>query len=161
IKRAFEKIKRQYKTLLQQFQSGLLAGILSSVMNTLINIFFTTAKNVGKILRETWVSITEAVNTLSFNPDHLPCGELLSAVVKVLGTGVAVSAGVLIQEAVGKLPALQLPVINEVLPLFVGSMASGLLSITLVYFLDHSPLINKLVAFANHLKSQANYTLEY
>lgn len=160
-KAAFENVQARRGELLTRFKDGLLAGVLSSVMTTLINIFFTTAKNVAKILRESWATILEAVRTLVFNPQRLPFGELLRAVSKIVATGVSVCTGVLVQEAIAKVPGLQVPVLGEMLSTFIGALASGLLNISLLYFIDHSPLVNRIVEFANGLKSTLDHTLDY
>lgn len=160
-KGAFERVQAKRGELMTRFKDGLLAGVLSSVMTTLINIFFTTAKNVAKILRESWATIVEAVKTLVFNPQRLPFGELLRAVSKIVATGVSVCTGALVQEAISKVPGLQVPILGDILSTFVGALASGLLNISLLYFIDHSPLVNRIVAFANGLKSSLDYTLDY
>lgn len=160
-KGAFERVQAKRGELLKGFKDGMLAGVLSSVMTTLINIFFTTAKNVAKILRESWATIVESVKTLVFNPQRLPFGELLRAVSKIVATGVSVCTGALIQEAISKAPGLQVPILGDILSTFIGALASGLLNISLLYFIDHSPLVSRIVSFANSLKSSLDYTLDY
>ena len=51
--------------------------------------------------------------------------------------------------------------LGEILSTFVGALASGLLNISLLYFIDHSPLVNRIVEFANGLKSTLDHTLDY
>lgn len=160
-KGAFERVQAKRGELLKGFKDGMLAGVLSSVMTTLINIFFTTAKNVAKILRESWATIVESVKTLVFNPQRLPFGELLRAVSKIVATGVSVCTGALIQEAISKVPGLQVPILGDILSTFISALASGLLNISLLYFIDHSPLVSRIVSFANSLKSSLDYTLDY
>jgi hypothetical protein len=50
IKRGFENAKGKYKELFEKFKEGAIAGALSSLTTTLCNIFFTTAKNVVKVI---------------------------------------------------------------------------------------------------------------
>ena len=72
IKRAFEKAKVKYKEIFSKFLEGSIAGAISSIVTTLCNIFFTTAKNVVTIIRQTWVSVVQAAKILFINPDNLP-----------------------------------------------------------------------------------------
>ncbi|MEQ8156798.1 MAG: hypothetical protein ABRQ25_18305, partial [Clostridiaceae bacterium] len=87
IKRGFANAKEKYKELINKFQEGAVAGALSSLTTTLSNIFFTTSKNVVKIIRQTYASIVQAAKVLFINPDNFPFGERMRAVVKILATG--------------------------------------------------------------------------
>lgn len=159
IKRAFANVKEKYKELIAAFKDGILAGILASISSTLMNIFFTTAKNVGKILRESWASIVEAVKILVYNPDDLPFGEMLRTVAKIIATCVSVICGSLVQEALSKL--VTIPVLSEVVPIFVGSMVTGIMTVSILYFIDHSKAVQKIVEFANSMRNEFDLKLEY
>lgn len=161
IKKAFNSIIAKYKELISAFKDGMLAGILSSISSTLINIFFTTAKCVGRILRESWASIVEAVKILAFNPDNLPFGEMLRAVAKIIATSVSVICGSLVQEAISKMNPIKIPIIADALPSFIGCMVTGVMTVSMLYFLDHSKTVEKIVDYANQLKSEFDYKLEY
>ncbi|MGN9163025.1 hypothetical protein [Clostridium sulfidigenes] len=161
IKKAFNGIIAKYKEVISAFKDGMLAGILSSISSTLTNIFFTTAKCVGKILRESWASIVEAVKILVFNPDNLPFGEMLRAVAKIIATSVSVICGSLVQEAISKMNPIKVPIIADVLPSFIGCMVTGIMTVSMLYFLDHSKIVQKIVDYANQLKSEFDYKLEY
>ena len=149
VKKAFEKVRAKFGKLIASFKDGALAGVLASVATTVTNIFFVTAKNVARILRETWSSLLEALKILFFNPDNLPWGDRLKAAAKVIAVGAGVIVGGLVQEAAAK--AIHIPLLNEVLPQFLGALVGGVLSVSLVYFLDHSAIVNKIVAFINEL----------
>jgi hypothetical protein len=135
---------------LSEFENGAIGGILASLTTTLCNIFFTTAKQIVRIIRQTWASIVEAAKVLFLNPDNLSFGERMKAVLKILATGASIVIGAIVQETVSKIPGLStLPVISEVLPVFCGSLATGLLAVTLLYFLDSSSIVKKLVSILN------------
>lgn len=133
-KGAFKKVQEAYKEVIQSYSNGLLSGILSSLMTTFINIFTTSAKNVGKIIRECWSSIVEALNILLFNPNKLPFGDVIKAVAVIICTASSVVLGTVVSEAMGQIPALKIPIIGDVLPNFVGAVVTGLMSISLLYF---------------------------
>ena len=55
VKRGLENAKLKYKELWHKFIEGAVGGVLASLTTTLCNIFFTTAKNVVRIIRQSWV----------------------------------------------------------------------------------------------------------
>lgn len=171
IKRGIERAKKNYKEILDKLKEGVLAGALSSITTTLCNIFFTTAKNVINIIRQTWASVVEAIKILLFNPDRLPLGERIRAAVKLLAVGASVVAGTIINEMISKSPIATVPVVGEILQTFCGTLVTGILSCTLLYFLDRSEYVQRIVIFLNSIpttdsvvdfyKCQAAYLEEY
>lgn len=156
IKRGFVNAKSKYKELLNKFKEGAIGGALSSLTTTLCNIFFTTAKNVVKIIRQSYVSIVQAAKILFINPDNLPFGERMRAIVKVLATGASVVAGSLVAEALGKTPIGAIPIAGDIIQTFCGVFVTGIMSCTLLYFFDRSELINKLVKSLNKFHTIEN-----
>lgn len=171
VKRGVESAKNKYRELLAKFSQGAVAGILSSVTTTICNIFFTTAKNVVRILRHTWASIVEAAKVLFINPDNYELGDRMRAVVKILATGASVVVGVLVSEAMENTPIGKIPVVGEIVQTFCGTLVTGIMSCSLLYFLDRSAIVNKLVASLNNMhtmstevayfRDQAEYFEEY
>ncbi|MGL4607375.1 MAG: hypothetical protein ACRCU3_07925 [Eubacteriaceae bacterium] len=149
IKKGFENAKIKYKDILKKFKDGALAGVLSTLTTTLCNIFFTTAKNVVKVIRQTWASLVEAAKILFINPDNLMFGDRMRAVTKIIAAGASVVAGGLVFEAVNNSPIGKISIIGEIASSFFGVMATGILSCTLLYVLDRNSQINKLVAWLN------------
>ena len=146
-KRAFKNVREKFHKLIASFKDGLVSGILSSITTTIINMFTVTAKNVGRILRECWSSLVEAFRILFLNPDNLSWAERFKAAAKVIAVAVSVILGGIVQEAVSKMNLVAVPVLSDVIPVFLGSLASGILSVSLIYFLDHSDIIEKLKDF--------------
>lgn len=160
IKRGFENAKEKYKEVLAKFQEGAVAGALSSLTTTLCNIFFTTSKNAIKIIRQTYASIVQAAKILFINPDNLPFGERMRAVVKILATGASVVVGSIVSEAVGKTAIGVIPVIGDIVQTFCGTLVTGIMSCTMLYFFDRSEVMNKLVHVLNNLhtvSTEVNY----
>ncbi len=151
VKNGFASAKSKYKEILSNFASGTFSGIFSSITTTICNIFFTTAKNVVKIIRESFSSIVEAGKILLFNPDNLPFGERIRAAVKIIATGASVILGTLVSEAIGKTPVAAIPVIGDIVKTFCGTLCTGIVSCTLLYFLDRSSVINKIVNMLNKI----------
>jgi len=160
IKRGFANAKEKYKELINKFQEGAVAGALSSLTTTLSNIFFTTSKNVVKIIRQTYASIVQAAKVLFINPDNFPFGERMRAVVKILATGASIVIGGIVSEAVGNTAIRAIPVIGDVVQTFCGTLVTGIMSCTLLYFFDRSEIMNKLVRMFNTLhtvSTEVNY----
>ncbi len=151
IKRGFENAKKRYKELFERFVSGAVSGVLSSLTTTLCNIFFTTAKNVVRLIRNAWSSFVEATKILLFNPDNLPFGERLRAAAKVLATGASVVAGVMVSELIGKTALGTIPIVGDIVQTFCGTLVSGILSCTFLYLLDNNRAINRIVEFLNRI----------
>ena len=171
IKNGFNSAKTKYKEMFSKFLEGTISGAISSVTTSLCNIFFTTAKNVVTIIRQSWASVVEAAKILFINPDGYLFGDRLRAAAKVLATGASVVVGGIVSAAIGATPVGTIPVIGNIIQTFCGTLVSGVMSCTLLYFLDRSKLVNKLVDFLNSLrtvdqdiayyKQQAVYFEEY
>lgn len=171
IKSGIMNAKEKYKEVFSKFKDGVLAGALSSLTTTLCNFFFTTAKNVVKIIRQTWASIVEATKVLFINPDNLQFGERMRAVVKIIATGASVVVGGVVSEVIGKMAISSIPVVGEIIPTFCGTLVTGIMSCTLLYFLDRNKTVNKLIhAFdnihtidteVNYFRQQAAYFEQY
>lgn len=159
VKRGYENAKLKYKELIGKFLDGAIAGALSSITTTICNIFFTTAKNVVTIIRKTWSSIVEAAKILFINPDNLKFGDRMRATAKVVATGASIVVGTLVSEALGAVVD-KIPVLGGIVQTFCGALVTGIMSCTLLYHLDRSKLMNKLVVFLNDiptLEKEVNY----
>ena len=148
-KKAFENIKVKYKEYIEKFLEAGLSGIFSSITTTIINIFSTTIKNIVKCIREIWAGIVQAFNVLVLNPNNYTVEEKLKEVSKIIITTASVLVGTLVKEAVGK-AFVGLPFgLNEIVPTFLGTMVTGLMSCTLIYILEKSELVKKLLKFVS------------
>ena len=153
VKQGLENAKAKYKDLFERFISGSVAGALSSIATTICNIFFTTAKNVVKIIRMSFVSMVQAAKVLFLNPDGYSFGDRICAVAKILATGASVVVGTLVTEAISKTPLGALPVAGEIVSVFCGTLISGIISCTLLYFFDNNKTIRAVVEFLNRIPS--------
>lgn len=157
IKKGFNKACQSYKVLIDKFFGSAIAGVLSSLFTTITNIFFTTAKSFVRIIRHTWASLVEAVKVLLFNPDCLPMGERIRSTAKIIATGASVVSGVMVTEALNKTAIGTIPFIGEIISTFCGTMVTGIMTCSLLYFLDHNSAINKVVEIINKIPSIDNY----
>lgn len=151
VKKGFLSAKLKYKDIFAKFLDGAVAGALSSITTTLCNIFFTTGKNVVKIIRQSYASLVEATKILLINPDNYPFGERIRATAKVVAAGASVVVGGLVNEAIGKTPLGAIPIVGDIVQTFCGTLVTGIMSCTLLYFIDRSVLMNRLVEFLNNI----------
>ena len=144
IKKGFANAKEKYREILAKFGEGFLAGALSSLTTTICNIFFTTAKNVVKSIRQIYASVVQAGKVLLFNPDNLELGERIKTTTVILATGASVLVGSAVGELIATTPIAATPIGSTVIT-FCSSLVSGLLFCTLLIFVDRSDFINKLI----------------
>ena len=149
VRKGFESSKIKYKDLFSQFASGATSGVLSSLTTTICNIFFTTAANIVRIIRQSFASLVEATKILLINPQNYPFGERMRAAVKVIATGASVVLGTIVSEAIGKTPIAAIPGIGSIVQTFCGTLCTGVVSCTLLYFIDKGNLINSIVSKLN------------
>ena len=161
IKKGFENAKLKYKELISKFKDGVIAGIIGSLTTTLTNIFFTTSKNIIRVIRQSWVSLVEALKIVLFNPDNLPFGERMRAVAKIFATTASVIVSIVVREVLTKIGIATIPVVGDELVTFIEILSMGLTSCTLLYFLDRSEIVNKAVNFLNNLPTVSNALYYY
>jgi len=160
IAQGFANAKSKYKDVLNQFKAGAISGVLSSLTTTLCNIFFTTAKNIVKIIRQSYACLVQAAELLFLNPDNLPFGERMLATSKILATGASVVVGTLVTDAIGNTGINAIPALANIVPVFCGTLVTGILTCSLLYFLDRSERMNQLVSVLNNVPSvsaEVNY----
>lgn len=149
IKRGFSKVIKDYKQLLSSFANGALAGALSAISTTLINIFTTTLKNTGRIIRQSWASIVEALKVLFFNPDNLRLGDRIKAVLKIIATGATVVFGYYLNSILENSGIGAIPLVGSILSEVISGLVTGIISCTLLYFIDHNQSFNKIFELLN------------
>jgi hypothetical protein len=156
IQKGFEISKDKYGEILGKFGEGFISGALASLTTTICNIFFTTAKNLVRCIRQMYASIVEAGNVLLFNPDDLMLGDRIKTTAVILATGASVLAGTAVEELLDNTPIAKIPEVGSVAVKFCSSLVSGLLSCTLLICLDRSKFINKIFTELNKIPSEVN-----
>lgn len=158
---------KNFGFLVKQFGNGVLSGALSSVTSTLVNTFSTTSQNFGKILRQAWASIVESLRVLFFNTKEQYFCDRMTSAAKILAAGAGMIAGTGVQESVQvKLSGIVLPPdLKNTIAIFAGSLCTGLLTVTLLFYIDNDPfqklLENACGAHVKNLKEQGQRFREY
>ncbi len=161
IKKGVENAKLKYKELWHKFIEGSVGGILASLTTTLSNIFFTTAKNVVRIIRHSWASLVEATKILLFNPDLLPFGERFRAAAKIIATGASVVAGTMVGDLIAKTGVATIPIIGDIVQTFCGTLVTGIMSCSLLYLLDKNSMVNKIIQVLNSIPTIDDIVVYY
>lgn len=156
IKKGVQRAEEQHKKIIEKFGEGFTAGALSSLTTTLCNIFFTTAKNLIKSIRQIYASVVEAGKILLFNPDDLMLGERIKMATVVLATGASVMVGTAVGELIGVTPIGEIPGVGAIVKTFCSTLVSGLMSCTLLVFLDRSQFMNALIKGLNYIPTEVN-----
>lgn len=159
ISKAFERVKSRMGDVLEAIKTGFTAGVFASITTTIINMFATTAKNIVRLIRQAMVSITEAIRILFFDKEKRTTGERVIAASKVLMTGASTVLGVLVEQSLSSFlqstGIAAIPVIGgvlvDIIPLFVGTLLTGLLSVTFIYYMDNAESIQKLISFIDRI----------
>ncbi|SEP84109.1 ATPase [Basfia succiniciproducens] len=144
LKNIWERVKSRFNDILTTFKEGGIAGILSSITNTVFNIFSTTTKIVGKVIREMWTSLVKVAKLVFFNPDKLTAGRLTKEVFKVLGTGISVVIASIINVELNTILGT-IPFGTEI-SAFLSALVAGLCTLGIGYFLEYSELMQKVWA---------------
>ncbi len=161
VKQGLANAKAKYKELMERFLDGAIAGALSSLTTTLCNIFFTTAKSLVRILRQSWASLVSATKVLLFNPDCLPPGETIRAAAKIIATGASVVVGTMVSELVAKTAIGVIPVVGTIAQTFCGTLVTGIISCSFLYLLDNNKAINWIVSIINKIPSVDKAVIYY
>lgn len=142
IEKGFEKAQEDYKEILAKFFEGSISGIISSLTTTLMNVFFTTTENIQRILRQAWSSIVEATRVLFLGGKDLYLCDRVYEAAKVLAGGASMVVGISVQETVTlKISNSPIPdKLKEMISTFAGSLVSGLVSVSLLFYIDNAPI---------------------
>lgn len=154
----WQRVKRRFSDLLESFKDGAIGGIFSSLSTTVMNIFMTSTKLIGKLLRETWNSLVQAAKLLFFNPGSLSPGDLLREVLKILSFAAATFAGTMIHHQLAALASIPF---GDLLASFLSAFATGLMTVGMTFVLEHSAFMQKVWDFLNNLKSKYKKILEH
>lgn len=152
-----ERVKLRFKDILSSFKDGALSGLFSSLTTTIMNIFLTTTKFWGKIIREAWLNIINIAKLVFFNPEDLSTGQLTKATFKILSASVGVLVGVIVNESLVALKALPF---GDSIAIFLTALSSGIVILGLNYFIEQSQAMQKIWEFLDQIKTKYEKILD-
>ena len=118
----------------QAFATGALSGFLTSIITALLNMFIRTGKNMVRIIREGFMSLTNALKTLIFPPEGMTAKQAAHEATKILSTGLVITGGIMAGEAIATALGT-IPFAGTISMVFTG-LLSGLGSLFVVFMLD-------------------------
>ena len=155
----WNRVSERFKDILITFKEASISGILSSISTTLINIFFTTTKNIGKLIRELWNSLVEIAKEIFFNPKRLSAGKLAQKAFLILSSGISIIIGSLVNNHLNTL-LITVPFGSEI-SAFLSALLTGMLTLGAAYFLQYSKIMQKVWnAFDTFFKNRYDLLLE-
>lgn len=149
IKEGFAKAKSKYKEIISKIKEGLLSGIIASLMTTLTNTVKTLLESSVKVLRHASSAIVQSIKVLFFDK-HNSWQEKIHAVLVLLATSASTIIGSLIGGYLAPILS-KIPIVGELLVTFIEVFISGMLSCTLIYFIDKWNIAKKIVDFIQRL----------
>lgn len=154
----FENTKKRLQKAIANFKDSFLGGVLSSISTTIINIFFTTSKLIGRLIRESWQNLVQIAKLMFFNPDRLSHGELMREITRLILVSISTIIGVIINQHLTTLFTFPLGI---ELANFLSALLTGILMVGCAYFIDYSPMMQKVWAFLDNLKDKYDILLEH
>lgn len=152
-----DRVKVRFKELFQTFKDGFIGGVLSSITTTIINIFFTTSKMIGKLIRETWQNAIKIAKLIFFNPDKLSTGQLMREVLRLILMSAATIVGVVAHRQLSTM--MVFPFGSEIAA-FLSALLTGILMVGISYFIDYSEIMQKVWKFLDRLKGKYDHILD-
>ncbi|KAF1026906.1 MAG: hypothetical protein GAK29_00990 [Acinetobacter bereziniae] len=152
-----ERVKHRFKDVVSSFRDATIAGIFSSLSTTVLNIFLTTTKLWGEIIRESWLNLIKIMKMAFFNPENLSTGELTKATFKILSASIGLIIGMLIHESLAALNSLHL---GSLVVDFVSALTSGIVILTLNYFIEQSEIMQNFWAYLDRTKTKYEKVLD-
>lgn len=153
--RVADKAASNWRTLLSNSLDGFLSGIISNLVTVLVNTFFTTLKNIVRMIREGAMVLYRAAKSLLFPDKDKNWRESLDDALKVIVAGGLGVGGIALEEIVGAM-FVGIPGANILTAICVG-LATGILTALAMYALD------KLDPFGvkDHKRREAFYAQIY
>jgi len=126
LKNVTKNVGQNWKNIVVAFRDGALSGFISNLITTFINTFFTTAKNIVRLIREGTFIVFRAAKTILFPPKDMTLSEVWDSALKILVAGAATVGGIALETSFSTLFA-KIPVINSFASI-LSPIAAGILT---------------------------------
>ncbi|WP_294884206.1 hypothetical protein [uncultured Gilliamella sp.] len=154
----WHRIKKKFHTFFIAFKDSAIGGVLSSVSTTVINIFFTTQKQIGKMLREIGGNLVQAIKLIFFNPQSLPLGQLIKEVGKIIGAGIAASCGGMINSMLSQVSTFPF---GAEIAAFCSTLVTGIITLGAIYYLENGKICQKIWSFLDNFSDNSTKRLNF
>lgn len=158
LKNIWQRVKERFKDIITTFKDSAIGGMLSSITTTILNMFLTTQKLIGKLIREMFNSLVSVIKLIFFNPDNLSFKELCKACLKLLSGAVATILGSMLYTHL--VPLFTFP-FGDAFASFISALATGLMTLAFCYYIDGGDLAKDIWNFLFQKKNQYTLKVEY
>lgn len=120
------------------FGQGFITGFFSNLTTVIINMFFTTAKRVVRMIREGTYSLFQALKTVICSQKGISRQEALHDASKILIAGITITVGIAAEEYVEKMvlaTGILAPFAEPIAAVITG-LVVGLTTVLAVYMID-------------------------
>ncbi len=128
------KILAKWEDVVKAFGAGFFSGFLSNLITVIMNMFFTTAKNVVRIVREGIFSLLRAIKLLFFPPEGMSLKEAAHEATKLIASGLVIAGGIVLEEVLDKF-LVGVPFVNLISDVLLG-LLTGLMTSLIVFLID-------------------------
>ena len=132
--RVGERVLDRWKDAVEAFKAGALAGFLSTIVTTLINMFLTTAKRIVRMIREGGMSLLRAAKLLLNPPEGMTLQQAAHEASKLILAGVVIIGGIALEEIVSKWTD-SIPLGGAISAVVIG-LVTGLGTVLGAYMID-------------------------
>lgn len=163
MRNVMDRLLVKWKDVASAFATGALSGFLSAVISALLNMFVRTGKNIVRLIREGFLSLSNALKLLIFPPEGTSFKQAAHEASKILATGLVVSGGIVageyLENMLGGIP------FADTISLVLTGLISGLGSLLVVFMLDKLDLFgineNERHEFImRKIESRINFNIE-
>lgn len=152
LRRVGDRVIAQWRSFLDALANGAVSGAISNLVTAAVNLLVTTSKRLVRIIREGIFSLLSAVRLLLRPPPGMTLDQAAHEATKLVAAGLAVSGGVILEEAVEKAiasVAFLAPVAPFISAVLVG-IVTGLVTVLAVHWIDTADLFGAVANARQH-----------
>ena len=156
-KRIAANVATKWKEHVVSFGEGFLAGVLSSIVTTILNTFVTSAKRLARLLREGFNSVLRAFKTIVLRPEGTTMADAKHEAVKLIFTGGVLCGSILLEDAIEKIisSVIVLAPIATIISIAVTGAITALAIILISLMIDKLDLFGAMEAKKNNFVSKS------
>ena len=142
--RVASRVASKWQNVVAAFAEGALAGFLSNLVTMIVNMFITTGRRIVRIIRDGVFAILRAIKILICPPEGMTRRIAAHEASKLIGGGLAIAGGVLLEEGFEQVIVAALPMLAPIAPVFssvTAGVVTGLATVLLAYAIDRIDLL--------------------
>lgn len=138
IRNGLANLKERLDQIKDAALAGLGGGFISALVNTAINTFLTTTKNIARLLNDIARSLWQAIKILTSKDKSIPFSQKLKEAIKLVTTAVIATGGVILGEAIKvSLQGTPFAPVADVVSTAVAAILTGLVTALVLFVFDN------------------------